>query len=937
MDPERWQKVERIFNRVLDAGDGRRAGVLEESCAGDEGLRREVESLLAQHESAGDFIETPAFATASHKPRGLDAEAWLAPNSKIGHYRIVRRIGRGGMGVVYEAEDLRLGRRVALKFLPEEFAADTQWVQRFRTEARLASALNHANICTIYEADEVEGRLFIAMELLEGQTLQKMIATALKPLPVKTVLQMGVQIAVAAAAAHGKGIVHRDLKPGNIFVTTQGQVKILDFGIAKLTGLDADPEAIPLTTAHHTRTGMVVGAIHYMSPEQMMGKAVDHRSDIFELGLILYEMLTGKRPFQGPNFVITMAAMLNGEPLVLFEDAPNVPVGLQRVVIRCLETTPERRFQSAADLAFALESLGDATGIVTSPVGVSPTSSRKRFRLAGVAGVVVLAMALLYWWTRPPGVPVVEAITQITDDGIGKGVHNSLQTDGPRIYFNEGRWGSLETKQVAVTGGPIAAVPTSLVDAQPTGIAPDGTFLVVLPGGAGPPPKPVWKLPLPTGEPVRMPMLEAQDANVTSDGHLLLARMGSLYFAEKDGSNLHKLAFDIEGFVGDPAVSPDGRRIVFTRYPGIGAPELFIANTDGSDAHLLARSDEPGGFCCAQWVANGRYIVFETRVSVRQDLWYLSMERRWLKSAPEPMRLTAGPLSYFDPMPSRDGKQIYALGSRQRGELVRCDIKSKQFIPILQGVSATNLSYSQDGKWVSYLVFPDRTLWRSRSDGTDRLQLASGTVGNAVIAPDAQHVLFIQKGVLCLIGIDGGERRVLENDLSSGLAGWSPDGNQIVFWTGDGQGHQQAIFHDLASGKRFAVSGSISNLGSRWIGDDKMIAVNKDSAFMVLDIKTRQWSPLGLERKSNLITRWGVSPDYKFVYYTVGGPDPELMRFGIADHKSQTVASLKDVQLAGFVQVHGSETQVTVAPDGSPVMTRDTGTQEIYALSVKWP
>jgi serine/threonine protein kinase len=274
MDPERWRKVESIFNRVLDAGENRRESVLRECCAGDEALRREVESLLAQHEIAGKFIETPAFAAAAsaaapQQPRSAENanKIAVAANAVIGHYRIVRKIGSGGMGTVYEAEDIRLRRSVALKFLPEEFAEDAQWVQRFRSEARAASALNHAHICTIYEVDEVEGRLFIAMELLEGQTLKEMIAG--QPLPVKTILDLGVQIADGIDAAHSKGIVHRDIKPANIFVTRQRQVKILDFGIAKLTRPHADPDETASDLAHHTRTGMILGTVGYMSPEQV--------------------------------------------------------------------------------------------------------------------------------------------------------------------------------------------------------------------------------------------------------------------------------------------------------------------------------------------------------------------------------------------------------------------------------------------------------------------------------------------------------------------------------------------------------------------------------------------------------------------------------------------------------------------------------------------
>jgi Tol biopolymer transport system component len=287
-------------------------------------------------------------------------------------------------------------------------------------------------------------------------------------------------------------------------------------------------------------------------------------------------------------------------------------------------------------------------------------------------------------------------------------------------------------------------------------------------------------------------------------------------------------------------------------------------------------------------------------------------------------------------MPSRDGKQIYALGTKQRGELVRYDMKSKQFVPILQGVSATNLTSSKDGNWVAYLSYPDRTLWRSRSDGTERQQLVPDAVACPTISPDGQRVLFVQNGIIYLIGIDGGERRAIVND-GTGPADWSPDGNKLAFWTTRDQEQSQANFLDLATGKRSVVPGSVGFLGSHWISDDKLVAVDEHSAFVVLDLNTQKWSALGLDAKSNLITRWGVSPEHKYLYYTTGGPDPELVLFRLGDHKSQTIASLKDFHFAGYLQVHGAETQVGVAPDGSPVFTRDIGTQEIYALSIKWP
>jgi len=415
MDPERWRKVESIFNEVLDAGESRES-VLKESCAGDDALRSEVESLLAEHERAGAFIETPAFAAASatgpgaSAPQALDAEtanqigvAANGTNGLIGRYRILRKIGSGGMGAVFEAEDTRLRRRVALKFLPEEFAEDTQWVKRFRAEARAASALNHAHICTIYEIDEIEGRLFISMELLEGQTLKETIAG--KPLEVNTIFELGVQVAAALDAAHSKGIVHRDIKPANIFVTAQRQIKVLDFGIAKLAkrdGLDADSDLTVSTLDHRTKTGIVLGSPGYMSPEQVRGEAADHRSDIFAFGAVLYEMLTGRRAFEKPTAVESMAAILNGEPPGLSQTGPGAPLGLLRVVQRCLEKDPARRFQSASDLGLALRALRESGASAAVVVPQRPRLRWLRWTAAGALAAVGLAAGIFWFFSRRP-------------------------------------------------------------------------------------------------------------------------------------------------------------------------------------------------------------------------------------------------------------------------------------------------------------------------------------------------------------------------------------------------------------------------------------------------------------------------------------------------------------------------------------------------------
>ena len=376
MTPDRWKRIEDLLQSALEREPEDRAAFLDAACAGDEVMRKEVESLLASSEQVQSFIESPAVKDAAAVLGETNYNSMLG--RRIGPYQIISMLGAGGMGEVYLAQDTRLGRKAAIKLLPAFFTKDEERVQRFKQEARAASALNHPNVATIYEIGETDQTIYIAMEYVEGLTLAAKINE--RQLETAQIIEIAAQVADALDAAHTRGTTHRDIKPENIMVSERGHAKVLDFGLAKIRAARSDTPTSEMVMMKQTAPGIVMGTVQYMSPEQALGKEVDHRTDIFSLGVVMYEMATGRLPFSGDTATETMGRITHAQPQAISGLNHDVPGELERIIRKCLEKDRERRYQTARDLLIDLKNLKRDTDSRAVLAGAASRYKRRALR-----------------------------------------------------------------------------------------------------------------------------------------------------------------------------------------------------------------------------------------------------------------------------------------------------------------------------------------------------------------------------------------------------------------------------------------------------------------------------------------------------------------------------------------------------------------------------
>jgi serine/threonine protein kinase len=861
----------------------------------------------------------------------------LTPGTKLNDYEILSLLGAGGMGEVYRARDTHLKRDVAIKILPSFTAADTDRLRRFQQEARAAAALNHPNILAVFQLGTLDGAPYLVTELLEGSTLRELLRTG--PLPIRKSADYGVQIARGLAAAHEKSIVHRDLKPENLFVTRDGRVKILDFGLAKLAQRPAEAEDPGATMSSGTEPGMVMGTVGYMAPEQVRGEVVDHRADNFAFGAIFYEMLTGTRTFRKPTSAETMTAILHEDPPPISQLLPNTPPALQRVLHRCLEKNPEQRFHSAHDLAFALDALSDTT-MSSGTAASHPPKQGSGLRTAAAAAVlsaVAAAALLVYFLTRPAPAPGISNYVQLTHDGQPKQL---IATDGSRIYLAVGTELSHTVGEIAASGGDPTQIPMPAANMEPIALSLDGSQFILRASNGSPPSGPLWILPVLGGSPRSLGDTRGNSAAWSPDGKMLAyANSTDIFLANADGSQPRRLVtMKDAGFVTNPVWSPGGRSLRFDVHePSFrDRTAIWEVSVDGTGLHplLAGWSKAPPIICCGNWTADGKYFAFVAG----GQIWALARKNHWLRSPPAPIQLTFSPMSLGTPLPAKDGARLFVIGRTFRGESVRYDAKSRQFSPFLGGISAEFISFSPDRQWVAYVSYPDGVLWRSRADGSDRRQLTAppAYAVSPHWSPDGTHIVFYEilpdkNSRILEISPDGGNPLELVPDSPDPQSDptWSPDGNKIVYASGGFEANSSIRILDLTTHQITNVPGSQGLYSPRWSPNGQYLAAfpGDESELHLFNFQTQKWTifPTGLVAWPNF------SKDSQYVYLLSGSS--AVVRVHIPDGRTEQVASLKSFVYTGFF----GDGSLSLAPDDSPLLLRDAGTSDVYALDWQEP
>ncbi|HUE83305.1 MAG TPA: protein kinase [Pyrinomonadaceae bacterium] len=801
-----FSRVEEIYHAALETSPEDRAVFLTEICAGDDELRREVESLLEFDGKAQDFIETPPYDLAAAV---VDSQKHTSLIGKtFSHYRVLSFLGAGGMGEVYLAEDTKLGRKIALKLLPRQFGADAERRKRFEQEARAVSALNHPNIITIYGIEETAQSNFIVTEFIDGRTLREVIAE--KSLSWQEAAEIAIQIAGALESAHAVNIVHRDIKPANIMIRHDGYVKILDFGLAKLT---MRSDSGDVETREHTAPHRVMGTINYMSPEQALGENVDARTDIFSLGVVFYEMLSGIQPFRGASDAAVYNATLNKNPPSLNEITPGIPASLDRIIKRAIEKNPDDRYQTISELRAELQRVKENPRLG----GFRFFSFRKLPRmLLPIAAAALIFVGIYFIFFGRPEVDSRSSVvrnfnyTQLTSQS-GEELHPSLSPDGKSIVYSSrasGNW-DIYLQGVGEATSTNLTVDSSAADKHPK-YSPDGEMIAFRSEREG----------------------------------------GGIFIMSLTGESVRRISE--RGYY--PTWSPDGKEIAFCiddfDEPGARTTvpsELWSVDVASGENRLITSSDavQPS------WSPNGHRIAYWSLTSGGQrDIWTVSA------SGAEPLQVTEGTSIDWNPVWSPNGKHLYFVSDRSGSmNLWRVFVEEEtgkvlgepEAITIPSNYSQS-FSFSTDGKHLAYVqsnnytnIFSVDFDPKSETAGRNVAEITPGSriTTNPQISPDDEWIVFDAIGDkqedIFLIKPDGSGFRQLTNDpYKTRSPQWSPDGKRIAFFSDSTGRYEGWVINVDGSDLRRITNLPLSMQLPIWSPDGKRLLFNTTNAYPII-------------------------------------------------------------------------------------------------------